>query len=282
MRGWAGQLWPIVLVLVFYVVPLELFTSLQPVILVQDETTGILVVGALVIASLFGVAALVLFGLALATSLLHTVRPAAITELRRTVTYAAWAGGLALPTVAILLGLANPLYALVYAVLVGFYLLYAIPGSRRLIAYRLSITVRCAPEAAFAFLSDPHNWPRYLPEVQVIEPVDAPIRVGSRVSERVTLGRRIFEGQDEITLVDPNRKLATRVVGGHSADLYEFKPVDSGTQISYSAEHRLSVSEAVIGRVLRRGDIMKRLLSRRETVMQRIKQILEAPPVTTV
>lgn len=282
MKGWTGQLWPLALVLVFYVVPLEFLTSRQLVIFVPDETTRILVVAVLAVAFLFGAAALVCVGLALATSLLQIVRPTPIADLRRAGTYAAWAGGLALPTVAILLALSNPLYALVYAVLVGFYLLYAMPGSRRLIGYRSSITVRCPPETAFAFISDPHNWRRYLPEIQVVDPIDAPLRVGSTVTERVTLGRRVVVGRDEITLVDPNRKLAMQAAGGKATGFYEFKPVDAGTEISYSSEHRLSVSEAVIGGVLRRGALVKLLLSRREVAMQRIKQILEAPPATTV
>lgn len=239
-------------------------------------------IAGLIVGLLFGIAALVFITLTLVTIVLRFGRPANIRDLHRTSTYAAFAAGLGLPVIAIVLALSNPLYALAYAVLVGAYVAYTMPISRRRLAYRSTITVRCTPEAAFALISEPHNWPRYLPDLQVVEPVDTPLRVGSIVSERGTAGRRVIEAQDEVTLVEPNRRLGTRGVNAPASGLYEFKAVDAGTEISYTAEHTLFVSDAVIGGVLSRGANVQLLKSRREAAMQRIKHVLEAPPAATV
>ena len=281
--SWRRQVWPLALVVVFYVIPLQ-FLAKQPAIHIYGETALIPAIAGLIVGLLFGIASLVFITLTLVTIALRIGRPANIRNLRRTYTYAASAAGLGLPVVAIVLALTNPLYALAYAALVGVYLAYTMPGSRRRFGYRSTITVQCAPEAAFAFISDPHNWPRYLPELQVIEPFDIPLRIGSTVRERATFGRRVIEGQDEVTIVDPNRKFGMRVAGRKdvASDLYEFRPVDAGTEISYTAELRLPISEAVIGGVLSRGASVQLLSSRREAAMLRIKQILEAPPAATV
>ena len=281
MQAVKRQIWPLALVLVFYFVPLEVVKP--PPFYIRDEGAWILVLVFLIVSLGFGTAALVFFVLSTATMVRRIGRPANVRSLRRTVTYAAWGAALALPVVAIVLGLTNPLYSLVYALLVGFYLVYAMPASRRLIAFRSAVNVRCTPEAAFALISDAHNWPRYLTELQVFEPLDTPLRVGSVVNERATFGRRVIDAQDVITSVEPNRKLAMR--GGNapeSADMYEFRPIDDGTEISYTAKHRITVSESVIGGVFSRGADTELLLSRREKAMQRIKQILEAPAAATV
>lgn len=277
------QFWPVALMLVFVLVPLQLATMQPRTVYINDDASRILAIVVLIVVLISGVSTLALIGLTFGTRARGANRPIHIRDLRLTVRLTAWGAGTALPVVAILLALANPLYAVIYAALVGFYLLYVVPTSRRRIGYRSTVTVRSTPEAAFALISDPHNWPRYLPDLEVVEPIDTPLHVGSVVSERVTSGGQVVDGQDTVTLLEPNRKLGMKGLNTPgSVDLYELKPLDGGTEISYSVEHLLGVPEAVIGAVLSRGAIVAKLRARREKALQRIKEILEAPPAATV
>ena len=212
-------------------------------------------------------------------------RPGPATNVERSLRYMAISGGVVVVIVTILLGLTFPLGALVYAVAVAFYLVYTMPSSRRQFGYHTTITLRCTPEVAFALVADPRNWSRYSPDLQILEPIDTPLRVGSVVRQRVTVNARTLDEEDEITVIEPGRKLGMRVVVDgqvRHASTYEFRPADPGTEISFRSELFESVGVSLFGGALRRGEVLNLLRSRREKTMLRMKEILEAQPAATV
>ena len=276
--------WPLAVVAVFVALPLE-YLSLRHSVYVITGAGPLILTGIVALLALLLIAAsAVFFALAMLGIVLRFVRPSTISSLQRTAALLALAGGSFAGFIDLALGLFDSVFAaLVYALAIGLYLVFTIPASRRHIGYKSLITVRCTPEAAFALISNPRNWPRYETGlVEIREPLDAPLRVGSIVRERARIAGSVFDGEDEVTLIEPSRKLGFRVRTAGSTDLYEFTPVDGGTELSHTVDIPLSISDAVIGGALTRSASLERLLTRRKAIMQRIKEILEAPGPATV
>ena len=71
-----------------------------------------------------------------------------------------------------------------YFALVVVWVLLWVPRGNRTILARSAVEVRCTPQAAFELVSDPNNWPLYVPELELTQPVEVPVRLGTVISDR--------------------------------------------------------------------------------------------------
>lgn len=161
----------------------------------------------------------------------------------------------------------------IFALLVAWVVLCMFPPLRR-IEGRRSIQVACSPEAAFALLSDPHSWRLWTPELEVVEPSEVPIRLGTVVHGRMRIGGRQLEGDERVVAFDPPRMCASETLNirGSGYDSYEMTATEGGTFITYTARFMRPIDRAALGEAFRSGHF---LTERWRTKMQRIKQLLE-------
>ncbi len=232
---------------------------------------------------LTGAPGLVLFGVAWVMRLRRGRKPARIEQLLLEQRLNAIAAGLFVATMTFALATNFTPLATIYGAAALAYVLLSAPSSTRRQSYRSAVVVRCTPEDAFALVSNPRNWPRYFPQLEVAEPVDAPPHVGSVIHLRVREGRQVVEADERVTELEAGRRFATAVVTPHANEgLYEFTPVADGTEIAYSFHGEMTVAQAVLGGAVNRNGLLKRMIAQREEGMQHIKQLLEAPEPVTV
>ena len=232
---------------------------------------------------LTGAPGLVLFSVAWIMRLRRGRKPARIERLLQEQSLNAIAAGLFAATMTFALATSFTPLATIYGAAALAYVLLSVPSSTRRQSYRSAVVARCTLEDAFALVSNPRNWPRYFPQLEVDEPVDAPPHVGSMVHVRVREGRQVVEADERVTELEAGRRFATAVVTPHANEgLYEFTPVAGGTEIAYSFHGEMTVAQAVLGGAVNRNGLLKRMISQREEGMQRIKQLLEAPEPVTV
>lgn len=279
MKGLKGGLLTWAVLLVF----------LAPVVLIMFGPIYVAPFGralyiALLLASvLTGGPGLVLFGIAWIMRLRRGGKPARIEQLLQEQRLNAVGLGLFAATMTFALATNFTPLATIYAAAALAYVLWSVPSSTRRQSYRSAVVVRCTPEDAFALVSNPRNWPRYFPQLEVDEPVDAPSHVGSIIHVRVREGRQVVAADERVTELEAGRRFATAVVTPHANEgLYEFTPVADGTEIAYSFHGEMTVAQAVLGGAVNRNSLLKRMISQREEGMQRIKQLLEAPEPITV
>jgi hypothetical protein len=159
------------------------------------------------------------------------------------------------------------------------------PRSTRRVVARTAIELRCSPAAAFDLVSNPNNWHRYLPEFELVEPIHAPVRVGSLIHGRVHRdGRIAMEGEEEVIAFEPGRRFGTilREAPGRSTATYELEEVPGGTRLQHTFRSAVSLPAAILGDGLRRRGIMNRMVARRTRTLDRIKRLLEDPDPTSV
>lgn len=278
MKRWKDDLPTYALLLVFVVIPVALISS-EPVNMAVGSP---LKIALLAVGILIGIPAFVFLAMAIVMYMLRIRKQPEVRELMREQMFTAVGMGFLTATATITLALYYPAAAVIYVLLSVAYVWASVPESRRHLGYLSSVVVQSTPEAAFALVSDPRNWHRFHPEVEA-EAVDMPLHVGSLVWERVTVGRTVVSGQEEVTFFEPGRRFGTALLGGPgTSDDYEFTPVAGGTQIVYSFRGELTIPQAVLGGVFRRASQLKLMLARRELAMQRIQQILEPAPRATV
>ena len=161
-----------------------------------------------------------------------------------------------------------------FGLLVVWILLCSVPSLRRTES-RSSIQAACTPEAAFALVTDPGRWRLWTPELELAEPSEVPVGLGTVVRELARVDGRLLEGEDRIVVFDPPRRCGTEVVGANSSDMYEIAANEAGTLITYTFRVELPLVISVYGGVFIRRYETKKRLERRGTAMKRIKQLLE-------
>jgi hypothetical protein len=168
--------------------------------------------------------------------------------------------------------------------LIGLWILAWTPRSQRTLEVMSEIDVRCEPQAAFALVSDPHNWHLYAPQLQVVEPIPTPMQVGSIIHDRVRTATGILEAGERVIAMEPGRRFGTAVVGSPqgSSGTYDFEPAPGGTKVRYTHRSVLTMSQAALGMGLRRRSIATKMAQLRGDALERIKRILEGgaqPPL---
>jgi hypothetical protein len=169
-----------------------------------------------------------------------------------------------------------------YVLLVIAYVAWSIQSSARSVAYRSEILVQRSPEETFEFVSDPHNWGRYYAGLEVDEPFDEPLKVGSTIRLKVHIDGHVISGLERITQLEPYHRFASHVVGHEEDGGFEFTPVAGGTEVTYTFQTVITVSQALLGGSLRRGMVVREMVKRREASMRLLKELLEAAPAATV
>jgi hypothetical protein len=159
--------------------------------------------------------------------------------------------------------------------------LWCLPSRRRRVDFEVTITAFCTADEAFRLVSDPLNWPRYFPEMEV-EPPRAPMGVGSVIRERVREGRGVLEAQETVIAFEPARQFGTALVGAAGEGVYEFEATDGMTEIIYRSHHMLTIEQSILGGALNREVLVARLVALRMAGMERIKRLLEAEPARPV
>jgi Polyketide cyclase / dehydrase and lipid transport len=263
----------------FLVVPLLLLTLSPATITVS----GPRLIG-LGVASLTAIAAVILFCFAAAAAARRRAKPSSRTqEIHRETKLIVGAGGALLATEALLLAASRWQLALAYSAVLVAYVAMWIPAGMRRIGFRAAVLVRCTPEAAFALVSDPNNWPRYWPNLELRERPALPLHVGDVIHDRVTTGGLTLDAEELVTDFVAGREFGTSVIGGRgSRGIYLVNAVDGGTEVAYVYETKLRLSEAWMGNALSRGSLTERLKSNRLAALERVKKLLEAEPVPTV
>lgn len=172
-----------------------------------------------------------------------------------------------------------------YFGLVVLWVLVWTPRANRTIVMRSAVEVRCSPQTAFELVSNPNNWPLYVPELEIAEPVEVPVRLGTVIHDRVRReGKITVEASEEVVALEPGARFGTAIQRDPQASsgTYDFEPVAGGTSIEYTHRTLLSLPAAVFGIALMRAAIVRRMSERRAQTLARIKQLLEepgAPPV---
>ena len=104
-----------------------------------------------------------------------------------------------------------------------------------MIQHRVTVDLDCPVEQVFAFVIDPKNlrsWQSGLVESQVL--TEGPLRVGTRVREVRKMGPTQSEVQAEITVLEPNKRFATRTVTKPQVTInYTFETKGAGTRLTY-------------------------------------------------
>jgi hypothetical protein len=172
-----------------------------------------------------------------------------------------------------------------YCALVVVWVLVWVPRGNRTILARSAVEVRCTPQAAFELVSDPNNWPLYVPELELTQPVEVPVRLGTVIRDRIRRDGKITVAADEeVVALEPGVQFGTAIQGDPqtSSGIYQFEPATGGTRIEYSHRSLVSLPAAIFGIALRRASIVKQMSDRRAETLARIKALLEEPGATSV
>ena len=165
--------------------------------------------------------------------------------------------------------------AVLLGLLVAWVLVWLPPWMRRVVMSS-SIQVASSREAAFDFLSNPNNWSRYLPDIELVEPVELPLHPGSVIRLRLRRGGSVLDGDETVREFERGRRFATRLLPPLvGSGTYDFSSFEGGTTITYTYRSTLGLSDAVLGVGLRRGRAISRMAARRGTAMKEVKRLLE-------
>ena len=163
--------------------------------------------------------------------------------------------------------------------LVAAYMLVFVPPAMRRIQFQSSVVARCTPMQAFALVSDPNNWPRYVPELSLRSRVRTPVKLGDLIEDRVVWHGVTHDAVERVIAYEPGERFGTQIVGGHgTTGEYELFATDGGTLIDYRCRATLTLLEAWVGNGFRRGHLAAKLKVARDPIMERIKNVLEAEP----
>jgi hypothetical protein len=170
------------------------------------------------------------------------------------------------------------------AVIVLLWVLVSVAPSRRRVEMRSAVDVACSPSAAFELVSDPRNWQRYIPELEVVGAVETPVRPGSVIHARVYNGGDVRDAEEVVTVYEPGRRFATAIPASPhvSSGTYDFAPNEAGTAVTYTFRGRLSPVQSALGGWLFRGRLVERMAQRRGVAMLEIKRLLEGQAASPV
>jgi len=167
----------------------------------------------------------------------------------------------------------------------GWVLLW-LPRRMRRIEIKSAVDVRCTAQAAFAFVSNPNNWHLYLPQLELREPVDEAVHIGTIIPLRMQRARDSpLEGDDEVVVYEPGWCFATRTRDdpGFGTGSFTFQPVASLTRIEYTYRAQVPVTTALVGEAgMMRWLLIRKMRENRDRIMQRIKDLLEDRGAATV
>jgi hypothetical protein len=191
--------------------------------------------------------------------------------------------GVLLVAPAALAGVAPQLWAPLEAIVLAWILVSITPSMRRL-EMQSAVEVVCSPAAAFDLVSDPRNWRRYIPELEVVGPVEHPVHPGTVIRTRIHRGDTALNAEEIVTIYEPARRFGTEIpLPAHaSSGTYDFAPSVSGTAIAYTFRGSLSPIQSALGGWLLRGRLVKKMARRRGTAMKEIKRLLEERPSGSV
>jgi hypothetical protein len=167
-----------------------------------------------------------------------------------------------------------------YLGLVIIWVLLWTPSRNRLIVVRTAVQVNCTPQAAFELVSNPTNWSRYAPEIELAQPVEVPVRLGTVIHDRVRRdGKITVVADEEVVALESGARFGTAIQRDpqSSSGVYEFVPTAGGTSIEYTHRSVMSLPAAIFGMALRRASLMKQMSERRAQSLARIKRLLEEP-----
>jgi hypothetical protein len=184
---------------------------------------------------------------------------------------------------AILVGRSSWVWIPLEVAVVAWVLISIIPSMRR-VEMRSAVEVACSPAAAFDLVSDPRNWGRYFPELEVVGPVEHPVHPGTVIRTKVHLGASALNAEEIVTIYEPARRFGTEIpVPPHaSSGTYDFAPSVSGTAIAYTFRGSLSPIQSALGGWLLRGRLVEKMARRRGVAMREIKRLLEERPAGSV
>ena len=161
------------------------------------------------------------------------------------------------------------------------YMLAFVPPAMRRIAFESSVFARCTRRQAFDLVSDPNNWPRYVPELSLRSRVRTPVKLGDLIEDRVVWHGVTHDAVERVIAYEPGERFGTQIVGGHgTTGEYELFAADGGTLINYRCRATLTLLEAWAGNGFRRGHLAAKLKEARDPIMDRLKNLLEAEPST--
>jgi Polyketide cyclase / dehydrase and lipid transport len=225
---------------------------------------------------------LVLFLILVVTRLKRRGKQVALDALERDQRLTVVCAAFVVPAIALELTTNITPLAPFYVSLVVAYVAWSVRRSARRMAYRSAIVVRRSPEETFEFVSNPHNWGRYYAGFEVEEPIEEPLKVGSTIRLKVHIDGHVISGVERITRLEPYHRFASHAVGHEEDGGFEFTPVAGGTEVAYSFQNVMTVSQALLGGSLRRGIALREMVKRREASMRLLKELLEAAPAATV
>ena len=164
------------------------------------------------------------------------------------------------------------------------WVLISVTPSMRRVEMQSAVEVSCSPAAAFELVSDPRNWRRYIPELEVVGVVDHPVHPGTVIRTRIHRGDTALNAEEIVTIYEPARCFGTAIpMPPHaSSGTYNFAPSVSGTAIAYTFQGSLSPIQSALGGWLLRGRLTKKMERRRGVAMKEIKRLLEERPAGPV
>jgi hypothetical protein len=191
--------------------------------------------------------------------------------------------GVLLLAPAALVSVAPQLWAPVEVAVLAWILVSITPSMRR-VEMQSAVDVACSPAAAFDLVSDPRNWRRYIPELEVLGSVEHPVHPGTVIRTRIHRGDTALTAEEIVTIYEPARRFGTEIpVSPHaSSGTYDFAPSISGTAIAYTFQGSLSPIQSALGGWLLRGRLVKKMARRRGAAMKEIKRLLEERPSGSV
>jgi hypothetical protein len=270
--GWAP-------VVVFLLIPTALLVLGPIYVAPMGRTLYIVLLGATLVVTLPG---LVLFLIVVVMQVKRWGKEVAIDALGREQRLTVICFAFVVPALALALATNITPLAPFYVSLVVAYIAWSVPSSARRIAYSSAIVVRSSPKDTFDFVSNPHKWGRYYIGYEVDEPIDEPLKVGSTIRLKVHLAGHVISGAERITRLEPYHRFASYAVGHEEDGGFEFTPVAGGTEVTYTYQSLITVSQALLGGSLRRGIAVREMVKRREASMRLLKDLLEAAPAATV
>lgn len=138
------------------------------------------------------------------------------------------------------------------------------------------------PELLFDFISDGDNasrWHGSIQESRHLTPL--PIRKGTRLFLRATVGAREFSWTQEVTEWDPPRSFRDRMVEGNAPfrsfeDWGRFRRVPGGTEVAFGLDYRLRYGP--VGWLVDRVFVLPRVRRDTERSLERVEAILNGTP----
>jgi hypothetical protein len=192
--------------------------------------------------------------------------------------------GLMLSAVILYLAMLVPPLAIVALAATAIWLVACMRRSARRIHAQSDTVFRCTPEKAFALLAEPQKEPLYRRELERVELLSAgrpavgtAFRAWVRIQGDPGQPGIHLVGEELITEYDPPRVYATTVVGEPTQTRLVFEDVADGTHVKATYEDVISVEEAVMGGVFRRGEVERRILKLRQEGWERARALLDEP-----